>query len=41
MPKAAGIILIACEQGKANIADLFAKLMPAMRLKELVQMVLW
>jgi hypothetical protein len=37
----AGIIRIAFEQGKTNIADLFTKLMPAMRLKELVQMVLW
>jgi hypothetical protein len=39
--QAAGIICIAFEQGKTNIADLFTKLMPAMRLKELVQMVLW
>jgi hypothetical protein len=39
--QAAGIIRIAFEQDKTNIADLFTKFMPAMRLKELVQMVLW
>jgi hypothetical protein len=39
--QAAGIIRIAFEQGKTNIADLFTKLMPAMRLRELVNMVLW
>jgi hypothetical protein len=39
--QAAGIIRIAFEPGKTNIADLFTKLLPAPRLKELVQMVLW
>jgi hypothetical protein len=39
--QAAGIIRIAFEPGKTNIPDLFTKLPPAPRLKELVQMVLW
>jgi hypothetical protein len=37
----AGIICFAFEPGKTNITDLFTKLLPAPRLKELVQMVLW
>jgi hypothetical protein len=39
--QAAGIICFSFEPGKTNITDLFTKLLPAPRLKELVQMVLW
>ena len=39
--QAAGIIRIAFEDGDTNIADLFTKLLPGPRLRQLVQMVLW
>ena len=39
--QAAGIIRIAFENGETNLADLFTKLLPGPRLRQLVRMVLW
>ena len=39
--QAAGIVRIAHESGETKIADLFTKLLPGPRLRELVAMVLW
>jgi hypothetical protein len=39
--QAAGIVRIAKEDGDTNLADLFTKLLPGPRLRELVSKVLW
>ena len=39
--QAAGIVRIAKEDGETNLADLFTKLLPGPRLRELVSKVLW
>ena len=39
--QAAGIVRIAWEDGKTNIADLFTKLLPGPRLRELIRRVSW
>ena len=39
--QAAGIVRIAKEDGETNLADLFTKLLPGPRLRELVGKVLW
>ncbi len=39
--QAAGIVRIAKEDGETNLADLFTKLLPGPRLRELVRKVLW
>lgn len=39
--QAAGIVRIAWEDGRFNIADLLTKLLPGPKLKELVRHILW